>query len=146
MAMQRPAWSQQFSPDVLPTVDPVRPLDDITSEWAWDGGTGAGIKVAVIDSGIEASHPALEGGVQGYVSVRVGPGGFEFDTEPHDDSYGHGTACAAIIRSFAPECELYSIKVLGAALSTRGMIFIAGLRWAIENGMHVCNLSLGTTK
>src|SRR5262249_3655277 len=46
----------------------------------------------------------------------------------------------------APDCELYSVKVLGAGLIGRGVIFAAGLRWAIENGMQVCNLSLGTTK
>ncbi len=65
--------------------------------------------------------------------------------EPHTDSYGHGTACAGIILSLAPECELYSVKVLGDGLG-RASVFAAGLRWAIENGMHVCNLSLGTTK
>jgi len=38
------------------------------------------------------------------------------------------------------------VKVLGTGLSGRGSVFAAGLRWAIENGMEVCNLSLGTTK
>jgi subtilisin len=147
MSMQRPAWSHPFTADVLQTLSPLRPLDDITPAWAWGDSTGKGIKVAVIDSGIEASHPAIEeGGVQGYVSITQGTGGFVYETQPHDDTYGHGTACAGIIRSFAPECELYSVKVLGPTLSTRGMVFIAALRWAIENGMDVCNLSLGTTR
>jgi len=146
MDMERPAWSQQFARGVLPELTPTGPLDDISTEWAWGGSTGKGVKVAVIDSGIEASHPAVMGGVQGCVSISAGPEGFVYDTEPHDDAYGHGTACAGIIRSFAPECELYSVRVLGAALSTRGMVFIAGLRWAIEHGMNVCNLSLGTTR
>jgi subtilisin family serine protease len=150
MDVERPAWSQQFAPGVLQDLSPIRPLDDISAEWAWGGSNGKGVKVAVIDSGIEASHPAITGGgvggVQGYVSITSGSGGFVYDTEPHDDAYGHGTACAGIIRSFAPECELYSVRVLGAALSTRGMVFIAGLRWAIDHGMNVCNLSLGTTR
>lgn len=147
MAMERPAWSHQFAAGIIQDLRPVKPLDDLTAEWAWGGSTGRGIKVAVIDSGIDASHPAIEeGGVQGYVSVSESLGNFTFDTQPHEDAYGHGTACAGIIRSFAPECELYSVKVLGAALSTRGMVFMAGLRWAIENDMHVCNLSLGTTR
>ena len=51
-----------------------------------------------------------------------------------------------MIRSLAPDCELYSVKVLGDGLSGNGRIFAAGLRWAIDNGMQVCNLSLGTTK
>jgi subtilisin family serine protease len=101
--------------------------------------------VAVIDSGIDADHPAV-GGVNGYVAISEGPSGMVYDTAPHQDAYGHGTACAGIIRALAPACELYSVKVLGAGLTGRGMVFAAGLRWAIENGMHICNLSLGTTK
>jgi subtilisin family serine protease len=143
---ERPAWSQQFAPGVLQELNPIGPLDDISAEWAWGGSSGKGVKVAVIDSGIEADHPDVISGVQGYVSISSGPEGFIYDTAPHDDAFGHGTACAGIIRSFAPECELYSVRVLGAALSTRGMVFIAGLRWAIEHGMNVCNLSLGTTR
>jgi subtilisin len=147
VAVERPAWSHQFTADTIQDLHPVEPLDNLTAEWAWGGSTGRGVKVAVIDSGIEASHPAIQGGgVQGYVSISESLGNFAYDTAPHEDAYGHGTACAGIIRSFAPECELYSVKVLGAALSTRGMVFIAGLRWAIESGMNVCNLSLGTTR
>jgi subtilisin family serine protease len=117
----------------------------ITAEWAWGGSTGAGVKVAVIDSGVDASHPAV-GSVQGYVGVDLDGARPIYQTEVHADSYGHGTACAGIIRSIAPDVELYSVKVLGGALSGQGMVFAAGLRWAIENGMQVCNLSLGTTK
>ena len=68
------------------------------------------------------------------------------DTEPHEDSYGHGTACAGIIRSVAPDCELYSVQVLGPRLTGRGTTFSAGIKWAIDNGMDVCNVSMGTTK
>ena len=57
-----------------------------------------------------------------------------------------GERTSGIIRTLAPDCDLYSIKVRGPALSGRGLVFAAGLRWAIDNGMHVCNLSLGTTK
>jgi subtilisin family serine protease len=67
-----------------------------------------------------------------------------YSTDPHEDVFGHGTACAAIIRSMAPECELYSVRVLEPTLRGRGQVFVAGLRWAIENGMRVCNLSLST--
>ena len=146
MVELRPAWSAQFSPDALKTLEPVLPLDGITPEWAWGGSTGDGVKVAVIDSGIDAGHPAVGGRVSGYVAVTDGPLGLLHDTEPHGDSYGHGTACAGIIRSLAPECELYSVKVLGSRLTGRGTTFAAGLKWAIENGMDVCNVSMGTTK
>ena len=104
------------------------------------------MKVAVIDSGIDAEHPAVGGHLGGYVALTDGPLGLLHDTEPHGDSYGHGTACAGIIRSVAPGCELYSVKVLGSRLTGRGTTFAAGLRWAIENGMDVCNVSMGTTK
>lgn len=142
----RPAWSSAFAADAVRSLEAVQPLDDITREWAWGGSTGEGVKVAVIDSGIDAEHPAIEGRVSGYVSIREGPDGLIYDTEPHEDVFGHGTACAGIIRSLAPECELYSVQVLGPMLTGRGSVFAAGLRWAIENGMHVCNLSLSTKK
>lgn len=86
----RPAWSSAFAPDAIRELEPVPPLDEISREWAWGGSTGAGVKVAVIDSGIDAEHPAVGGRIGGYVA------------EAHEDSYGHGTACAGIIRSLAP--------------------------------------------
>ena len=143
---ERPAWSAQFAPEALRTLTPVLPLDEITPEWAWGGSTGAGVKVAVIDSGIDADHPAVGGHISGYVAITDGPLGLLHDDEPHGDSFGHGTACAGIIRSLAPNCELYSVKVLGARLTGRGTTFAAGIRWAVENGMDVCNVSMGTTK
>ena len=142
----RPAWSEAFSPDSLARLRPVPGLDDLTPAWAWDGSDGSGVKVAVLDSGIAADHPAV-GGVQGYVAIRsTDTDELDFDDRPHGDLYGHGTACAGIIRSLAPGCELYSVRVLGEDLTGRGLIFAAGLRWAIEHGMHVCNLSLSTDR
>lgn len=143
MTGPRPAWS--IAVEAVPEVSSISPIDDISRDWAWGGSSGHGVRVAVIDSGIERSHPAI-GNVEGYVSIAEGPDGMIYEDGPHDDVFGHGTACAGIIRSLAPECELYSVRVLGPMLSGRGAVFAAGLRWAIENGMHVCNLSLGTTK
>ena len=142
---QRPAWSSAFDAAVLPTVERIGPPEQITRDWAWGGSTGAGVRVAVIDSGIDADHPAV-GGRIGYVAIAERDGEIEIDTRPHRDDFGHGTACAGIIRNLAPDCLITSVKVLGAGLTGRGTVFAAGLRWAIENGMHVCNLSLGTTK
>jgi subtilisin len=142
----RPAWSSAFAPDAITELEPVPPLDEITPEWAWGGSTGASVKVAVIDSGIDADHPAIGERIGGYVAITDGPLGLLHDTEPHEDSYGHGTACAGIIRSLASECELYSVKVLGSRLTGRGATFAAGIEWAVENGMDVANVSMGTTK
>lgn len=140
----RPAWSAQFAPEALRELERLPPGDDITPEWAWGGSTGAGIRVAVLDSGVDAGHPQVRS-VQGYVDVKGGERAV-YETDEHEDAFGHGTACAGIIRSLAPDCELYSIKVLGPLLMGRGSVFAAGLRWALENEMHVCNMSLGTTK
>lgn len=140
-----PARGGQFSPSVLPTLKSVAPLEDITSEWAYGGGTGQGIRVAVLDSGIDASHPAIAGRVEGYFSVHDDAGQLTVDTAPHGDAIGHGTACAGIIRTIAPDCKLYSMRVLGPNLSVAGTVCAAALEEAIESGMDVCNLSLGVT-
>ncbi|MGA7731961.1 MAG: S8 family serine peptidase [Chloroflexia bacterium] len=146
MTTRRPAWGWQFTSEALQQLAPLQPLEAINSEWAWRNSTGQGVKVGVIDSGIDADHPAVAGPVNGYVAISERAGNITYNEEPHEDLYGHGTACAAIIRSLAPECELYSVRVLGAGLIGRGAVFAAGLRWCVENGIHVCNLSLGTTK
>jgi subtilisin len=62
------------------------------------------------------------------------------------DVSGHGTACAGIIRSLAPGCEITSVRVLGADLTGGGDALLAGLRWAVRERHHVVNLSLSTTK
>jgi subtilisin family serine protease len=145
MKPYRPAYSSSFDVDSLQTLEPIEPLDTITRDWALSDSSGKGVKVAVIDSGIDAEHAAINR-VDGYVAISEGPDGLIYDAQPHRDLFGHGTACAGIIRALAPECELYSVRVLGTTLSGQGLVFAAGLRWAIEQGMHVCNLSLSTAK
>ena len=66
--------------------------------------------------------------------------------EKPSDNYGHGTACAGIIHSLAPEAELYSVRVLGREGKGRSLQFAAGINWAIENGMQVMNMSLSTSR
>jgi subtilisin family serine protease len=141
----RDGWSAAFAPPGPPAISPALPFAEITPGWAWGGSDGRGINVAIVDSGIDPAHPAVRGPVAGHVSISEDRGALVYDTAPHRDDHGHGTACAGIIRSLAPACDLYSVKVLGRGLTGRGVAFAAGLRWAIENGMRVCNLSLGTT-
>jgi subtilisin len=119
---------------------------EVTREWAWGGSSGRGVRVCLVDSGIEAGHPDV-GQVQGSFVV-TSAGGAEPAVEPAADGdlCGHGTACAGIIRSLAPECELYSVRVLGERLTATGEAFIAGLRWAVEQAFDVVNLSLSTTR
>jgi subtilisin family serine protease len=144
----KPAWSWQFDASTLPRLAPGRLPATVTRDWAWGGSTGAGVRVAVVDSGVDASHPAV-GRVDGGVVVEHDagpPAQVRLVEGPHDDLFGHGTACAAIIRRAAPDCEIHSVRVLGARLTGKGEVFAAGLRWAIEKGMHVVNLSLSTGK
>ncbi len=142
-----PAWSWQFAPDQIQHLSRLKELEAITPEWAWSGSSGAGVKVGVIDSGIDNDHPAVAGHVKGYISFSEDrDGNIRSSEEPHHDAFGHGTACADIIRRLAPECDLYSVQVLGPRLTGKGTAFAEGLRWAIEQGMQVINLSLGSTK
>lgn len=62
------------------------------------------------------------------------------------DLFGHGTACAGIIRRTAPACRLHSVRVLGEQLLGKGEVFATGLRHAIASGCRVVNLSLSTSK
>lgn len=145
--MMRPAWSWQFEPEALRERSVPLPRV-ITREWAFDGGTGRGVRVGIVDSGVDAGHPAV-GAVAGGVVVEAdadAENGIRYVEGQHADLFGHGTACAGIIRRAAPEAELYSIRVLGERLTGKGRVFAAGLRWAIENGMQVVNLSLSTGK
>ena len=119
-----------------------------TREWAFDGATGAGVTVAVVDSGVDAAHPDV-------VPARVDGAALHWDAVqervvtvpgPHEDLYGHGTACAGIVRRAAPDCALLSVRVLGQRLTGKGQVFAAGLRYAITSGARVVNLSLSTGK
>jgi subtilisin len=142
----RPAFSAAFEAEQLQMLEALLPVEDITPEWAWGGATGKGVRVAVVDSGVDADHPVIDGRVAGYVAISIADGGeLVFDDSPHEDNSGHGTACAGIILGVAPECELYSVRVMGRR-GGKGTALVAGIRWVIEHGMQVANLSLGTTK
>ena len=117
----------------------------IDKDWAWGQATGAGITVAVVDSGVDAAHPAV-GHLDRAVAFRYDPQAEEVVSSegPHEDLFGHGTACAGIIRCAAPDAALWSVRVLGSKLTGKGAVFAEALRWAITNGARVVNLSLST--
>jgi subtilisin family serine protease len=145
-----PAYSQQFLPAAIRELASVGPIAGITPDWAWGGSTGRGVRVAVIDSGVEHDHPAVGGMVTGGVAVEYDESAeYNYRVDPDDqpsDLSGHGTACAGIIHSLAPEAELFSVRVLGRDMLGRAMQFAGGLDWAVYNGMHVANLSLSTSR
>ena len=131
------------SPDDVPVAADGEPS---APGWAWDGGTGLGTRVCIVDSGVERDHP-LVGPVQSSWAVVADRAG-EPVVEPADpgDACGHGTACAGIVRRTAPDCEIHSVRVLGNRGSGTGGMLIAGLRWAVRQNFDVINLSLSTTR
>src|SRR5215212_1958943 len=123
-----PAWSLDRETALHRLLRSPFPLTDARA-WAWEGSTGKGVRVCIVDSGVDGSHPSV-GGIQGAVVVDRGADEEIFVEEDDEgDLFGHGTACAAIVRSLAPECEIYSVRTLGRALTGQGAILIAGLEW-----------------
>jgi len=141
----RPAWSLPAGASADITL-PVEWPGEVTRDWAWGGSTGKGVRVCILDSGVDQQHP-LVGGVHQAVAVSITPEGETLVEDDHDgDMCGHGTACAGIVRSLAPDVELTSVRVLGAGFTGSGDILLAGLRWAVEQRFDVVNMSLSTTK
>jgi subtilisin family serine protease len=141
-----PAWTEPFAAGHREALARVVPFGAFDRDAAWGGADGSGVTVAVIDSGVEGSHPDLGGMVGRSVNVE-----FDLHDEPLivDDAeaidvVGHGTACAGIIHSLAPAAEILSIRVLGPENRGKGTLFAAGLEWAIREGVSVVNLSLSS--
>jgi len=140
-----PAWS--LPKDAVERISlPGQWPDRVTREWAWGSSTGAGARVCILDSGVEANHP-LVGGLESTVAISLGENEEVVVTEDEEgDLSGHGTACAGIVRALAPACSLSSVRVLGAGFTGSGGVLLAGLRYAVEQGFDVINMSLSTTK
>jgi subtilisin family serine protease len=124
----------------------VSAIGPVSREWAWGGADGSGVRVCVLDSGIDPTHPmvgelagsmgVVDGGADGPVVVPVDP----------VDEAGHGTACASVIRQLAPRASITSVRVLSNGKNGTGSALLAGLRWAVDEGFDVINMSLSTTK
>ncbi|MGI8871634.1 MAG: S8 family serine peptidase [Candidatus Limnocylindria bacterium] len=142
-----PAWSGPFvdagaSPGSLARSAGLQSID---RDWAWGRATGKAVRVAIIDSGVEGSHPKVRGRLVESVAVQLSADGDpEVVPDEPQDLFGHGTACAGIILGLAPEAEIVSVRVLGADLKGKGAAFARGLEWAIERGVQVANLSLSS--
>ncbi|HEY8560828.1 MAG TPA: S8 family serine peptidase [Pyrinomonadaceae bacterium] len=113
---------------------------------SWKQRTGKGVSVAIIDSGIDLTHPDLQGKVLESVEARNENKRVVFVPSDVGDTAGHGTACAGIIARIAPDAHFHSIRVLGAGGLGDGQSFLAGLEYAIKKRYRLINLSLGTTK
>jgi subtilisin family serine protease len=112
--------------------------------------TGKGIRIAVIDSGVNASHPHIVhpqgscpgSGVSGGIAIH-GDGSFDDD---YVDRLGHGTAVTAAIREKAPGAEIFVIKVFWRSLATDTATLVRAIDEASGRGAGVINLSLGTAE
>jgi subtilisin family serine protease len=110
-----------------------------------DSATGKGIRILVVDSGVETSHPALKGSqIPTWQLVQATGGAFSVVREQGVDLFGHGTAVAWILREFAPEATVESLRVLGGDLRTSSQRVLAGLDWAISQKFGIINCSFGT--
>jgi subtilisin family serine protease len=135
-----PAWADAFVPP-----RPIRTAGlPVSTEWA--DSDGAGVRVAIVDSGVDEAHPWVRGPFAAGAALSYEGGDVVVSEGAHDDLYGHGTACAALVRRFAPECQIMSVRVLGNRLNGKGLVFAAGVRWALEHGARVLNLSLSSSK
>jgi subtilisin len=140
-----PAWSEPFGAGRRSGLARTRPFGRIDRAEAFGGTDGSGVTVAVIDSGVEASHPAIGGRLVRSVVVALDGEDARVEAdEAASDVVGHGTACAGIIHAIAPGADLVSIRVLGPDNRGKGLAFLEALRWATAEGIQVVNLSLSS--
>jgi subtilisin len=145
MSLDLPAWSEPFTSERREALNRALPFGTLDRAWAFGESDGAGVTVAIVDSGVERDHPAVGGRL--VRSVRVDLSGEEpvvVEDEDALDVVGHGTACAGIIHGLAPGADIVSIRVLGPDNKGKGVAFAAGLEWAIDQGAGVVNLSLSS--
>jgi type VII secretion-associated serine protease mycosin len=157
-ATAMPAQAAPPAAGLRPVSAPSQLLDDSvrTEQWhlktlnlagAWAYATGAGVTVAVIDSGVDAHHVDLEGQVLPGLDLVDAKG--DADT----DLVGHGTTVSAIIAGkdddsgvigIAPRAKILPVRVLNEENRyDDAMVVAKGVRWAVDHGARVINLSLG---
>lgn len=133
----------------VPANDPLRanqwPLDVIGAEVAWEQSKGAGMTVAVIDTGVDLAHEDLK-------SQIVAGNDFIDGDGLAQDVNGHGTHVAGVIAAaagnglglvgVAPEARVMPIRALDAEGSGTPTAVVAAVNWAIDNGANVINLSV----
>lgn len=121
-------------------------IDRIEADVAWATSSGTAVKVAIVDTGIDLTHPDLASNIKGGVNT------INSRKSPNDDN-GHGTHVAGTVAALnnsigvvgvGPAASLYAVKVLDRNSSGFLSDVIEGLDWSVANGMQVVNMSLGT--
>lgn len=134
-------------------------VDLVQARRVWEFARGRKIRVGVVDTGIDHYHPDFQKVYSGRSRTTRRPLGFDFvnnDADPMDD-HGHGTHVAGTIAALdnafgvvgvAPDIDIYALKVLRPSASgeATGSVssIIKAIDWAIENDLHILNLSLGS--
>ncbi len=137
------------SPSPLPQPAQVVPwgVNRIGAPIAWSITTGLTVKVAILDTGIQLTHPDLQDNIKGNVNIII-------PTKSGNDDNGHGTHVAGIVAAInndigvvgvGPKIYLYAVKVLGKNGSGWLSDIITGLDWCINNKIQVTNMSFGSS-
>lgn len=129
-----PLFSKQYAPQITKAVE------------AWSDSTGKGVITAIVDTGVDSTHPDLK-------AHMVGGWNTVDNNNNAMDDHGHGTHCAGItgslannkegIAGIAPETTIMPIKVLGGDGSGSDETVANGIIWAADHGAKVISLSLG---
>src|SRR2546423_3221812 len=140
-ASNDPAFSQQWG------------LARIGAEKAWARTTGAGVRIGIVDTGVDLTHEDLDGKVVESISCAGSGGDVAKCQGSAQDDQGHGTHVSGIAAAYrdngkgiagvAPDAQLVVAKVLGAQGTGSGSDVIAGVKWVVDHGAKVVNLSLG---
>ena len=109
-----------------------------TSELPFPLWSGRGLKIAVVDSGVNAEHPHIVAATRGVTLASAQA------EDSWTDRLGHGTAVMAAIQEKAPAAEYYAVKLFSNSLRTTTPRLIEAIEWTISNHMDLINLSLGT--
>ena len=140
-----PAWSEPFAVEARASLQRGLPLGIMDRTAAFGDSDGSGVRVAIIDSGVERDHPAI--GERLVASMVVEVDGDEATVTADStgaDVVGHGTACAGIVHAIAPGAELVSVRVLGPNNRAKGIAFATAIDWVVERGIGIANLSLSS--
>jgi subtilisin family serine protease len=141
-----PAWA---------ATDPYRSrqwgLTKIRADQAWSASKGAGVTIAILDTGIDLTHPDLKNKIVSHYACTDGV--CSTGSTKGDDDHGHGSHVGGIaaaatnngagIAGVAPSARLMAVKVLGSDGSGYCSDIELGIRWAADHGADVINLSLG---
>ncbi|MHC4956352.1 MAG: S8 family peptidase [Planctomycetota bacterium] len=146
-----PSGSATLGSELIDQIALQRSLESLDLPSAHALARGAGVVVAVVDTGVDAGHPLLAG--------RISPLGYDFienDADPSeerdgidqdgdglaDDQYGHGTFIASLILTVAPDARVLPVRVLDDEGVGTASGVSAGIVWAVDQGAHIINVSV----